>query len=118
MEGPHMSDDNDTPKLTLSIDWLAAHHIGNNDTERQELIDRMYAELSRRTGARLVTHFTDEQIAKFEAYVEANDEDGQLAYLEEVYPDYPTDVKIVFQKLHDDVLGAADPTGYIKSFDL
>jgi hypothetical protein len=60
-------------------------------------LSAVYAALEHTVGFRLASQMTDLQLDEFEAFIDANDEDGALRWLEYHFPDYRVFVQKEFE---------------------
>lgn len=80
---------------------------GLPDTEKNSLLKHIYETLEMRVGMRLADQMTNEQLDEFERYFEAKDDAGAFAWLESNFPNYKDIVQEEFDKLRQEVAGAA-----------
>ncbi len=77
------------------------------DSEKNSLLKHIYETLEMRVGMRLADQMTNEQLDEFERYFEAKDDAGAFAWLESNFPNYKDIVQEEFDKLRQEVAGAA-----------
>ena len=80
---------------------------GLPDSEKNSLLKHIYETLEMRVGMRLADQMTNEQLDEFERYFEAKDDAGAFAWLESNFPNYKDIVQQEFDKLKQEVAGAA-----------
>ena len=84
----------------LKIDDNLLHDLGLGDmpvAEKNEMLQHIYATLEMRVGMKLAEQMSDEQLDEFESFIDGNDEEGALKWLEANFPDYK---KVVEQQLN------------------
>jgi hypothetical protein len=99
--------------MDINETWLKENGVDLPDKDLQKLADMAYDEWELRVGNMLAEKLTDEQIAEFE---KITDEDGQVAWLDEVYPEYDEVVEREAEKLAAELKEAADKVKLIKSW--
>ena len=77
------------------------------ESEKNSLLKHIYETLEMRVGMRLAEQMTNEQLDEFERYFEAKDDAGAFAWLESNFPNYKDIVQEEFDKLKQEVAGAA-----------
>lgn len=77
------------------------------ESEKNSLLKHIYETLEMRVGMRLADQMTNEQLDEFERYFEAKDDAGAFAWLESNFPNYKDIVQEEFDKLKQEVAGAA-----------
>ena len=90
----------------LKIDDNFLEQIGLGDLpadEKTKMLQQIYETLEMRVGMRLAENMTDEQLDEFESYIDGNDEDGALNWLEGNFPDYKKVVEDELTKLRDEI---------------
>lgn len=65
----------------LGLDELPAE-------EKNKMLAHIYETLEMRVGMKLAEQMSDEQLDEFEAYVNKDDQEGALKWLETNFPDY------------------------------
>ncbi len=58
------------------------------EDEKKALLAHLYEQLEMNVGKTLAAQMSDEQLSEFEAFVDGNDEEGALKWLESNFPDY------------------------------
>lgn len=76
--------------------------------EKKALLQHIYETLEMRVGTTLARQMTDAQLDEFEAFINNNDQDGALHWLETNFPNYKDVVAQEFEALKHEV-GAAAP---------
>ncbi|MBP7018196.1 hypothetical protein KBB17_01725 [Candidatus Saccharibacteria bacterium] len=71
--------------------------------ERNRLLAQIYETLELRVGMRLAENMTDEQLDEFEQFIDSNNEDGALKWLESNFPNYKTVVAEELDKLKAEI---------------
>jgi len=75
--------------------------------EKNKMLAHIYETLELRVGMRLASQMSDEQLDEFEGYIDKNDNDGALSWLETNFPDYKQVVADELDKLKTEVKGQA-----------
>lgn len=93
----------------LNDDFLQSVGLGGMPEEhRQAFLQHLYEELELRVGTRLSEGMSDTQLAEFEKLIDANDEQGALAWLETNRPNYKDVVAEELEKLKQEVIASKD----------
>jgi len=71
------------------------------------MLAHIYETLELRVGMRLADQMTDAQLDEFEAFIDKNDEEGALKWLETNFPDYKQVVADELEKLKGEIKGQA-----------
>ncbi len=90
----------------LKIDDKLLDEIGLGglpDDEKNKMLQHIYETLEMRVGMRLAENMSDEQLDEFEGYIDDNNEDGALKWLETNFPDYKKVVEEELVKLKDEI---------------
>ena len=58
------------------------------EEEKKALLAHLYEQLEINVGKTLASQMSDEQLTEFEAFVDSNDEEGALKWLETNFPKY------------------------------
>lgn len=84
----------------LGLDGLPAD-------EKNKMLSHIYETLEMRVGVRLASNMTDAQLDEFEGYINRNDEEGALKWLETNFPNYKDVVAEELDKLKQEIKEAA-----------
>lgn len=84
----------------LGLDGLPAD-------EKNKMLSHIYETLEMRVGVRLASNMTDSQLDEFEGYINRNDEEGALKWLETNFPNYKDVVAEELDKLKQEIKQAA-----------
>ncbi|MBP6041572.1 hypothetical protein KA529_00955 [Candidatus Saccharibacteria bacterium] len=76
--------------------------------ERNRLLAQIYETLELRVGMRLAENMTDDQLDEFEQFIDSNNEDGALKWLEANFPNYKAVVAEELEKLKAEIKKDAD----------
>ena len=95
---------------TIDIDWLVDRGLGADRLDLEALLEVVSVEWEMRVGYAIAELLTDSQIDQFE---KIKDEDDQIEWLENVYPDYPETVAKISEVLADELQSAQDKVGLI-----
>jgi len=71
--------------------------------EKNKMLNHIYDTLEMRVGVRLANQMTDQQLDEFEAYIDRNDQEGALQWLEANFPDYKNVVADELDKLKAEI---------------
>lgn len=71
--------------------------------EKNKMLAHIYETLELRVGMKLAEQMTDAQLDEFEAFIDKNDEEGALKWLEANFPDYKQVVADELEKLKDEI---------------
>lgn len=75
--------------------------------EKNKMLAHIYETLELRVGMRLAEKMTDAQLDEFEGYIDRNDEDGALKWLETNFPNYKDTVAEELNKLKEEIKNQA-----------
>lgn len=75
--------------------------------EKNKLLQHIYERLEMNVGMRLAEKMTDAQLDEFESFIDRNDEQGALRWLETNFPNYKQVVAEELEKLKQEVSQAA-----------
>lgn len=75
--------------------------------EKNKMLAHIYETLELRVGMTLAEKMTDAQLDEFEAFIDKNDEDGALKWLETNFPNYKDTVAEELTKLKEEVKSQA-----------
>jgi Protein of unknown function (DUF5663) len=75
--------------------------------EKNKMLAHIYETLELRVGMTLAEKMTDAQLDEFEAFIDKNDEDGALKWLETNFPNYKDTVASELAKLKEEVKSQA-----------
>ena len=75
--------------------------------EKNKIMSHIYETLEMRVGVRLASNMTDAQLDEFEGFINKNDEEGALRWLETNFPNYKDVVAEELDKLRQEVKEAA-----------
>lgn len=91
----------------LKIDNSLLQEIGLGDLPMEEkdlLITQVYEQLEVRVGTRLAENMTDAQLEEFDSkYMQTQDQEGAIQWLQQNFPDYPKVVEEELYKLKDEL---------------
>lgn len=100
----------------IEIDKAFLESIGLGDLPLEEkdlLISQIYEQLQMRVGTRLADGMSKEQLEEFDNnYMQTNDKEGAVQWLEKNFPDYPKVVEDELNKLRQEL---KEQSGTIKS---
>ena len=71
--------------------------------EKNKMLAHIYETLELRVGMTLAEKMTDAQLDEFEAFIDRNDEDGALKWLETNFPNYKDTVADELGKLKEEI---------------
>ena len=71
--------------------------------EQNQMLAQIYETLEMRVGMTLARQMSDEQLKEFEQFVDTDDEQGALKWLEVNFPDYKNVVHEELGKLKDEI---------------
>jgi hypothetical protein len=77
------------------------------DGEKDALIAQIIETLEMRVGTVLASGLSDAQLQEFEGYMNANDQEGALKWLETNAPNYKDVVKAELEKLRNEIKSSA-----------
>lgn len=90
--------------LKIDDNLLQSIGLGNlPKDEKNKLLQHIYETLEMRVGMKLAEQMTDEQLDEFEAFINNNDEEGALNWLETNFPDYKKVVESELNQLKDEI---------------
>lgn len=73
----------------LNNDLLVELGLGDLPAdEKNKMLKHIYETLEMRVGVRLANQMTDQQLDEFEAFINKDDQDGALRWLETNFPNY------------------------------
>jgi len=75
--------------------------------EKNKMLAHIYETLELRVGMRLAEKMTDTQLDEFEGFIDRNDEEGALHWLETNFPNYKDVVAEELNKLKDEIKNQA-----------
>lgn len=75
--------------------------------EKNKMLAHIYETLELRVGMRLADQMTDAQLDEFEGFIDRNDEEGALHWLETNFPDYKQVVADELEKLKTEIKAQA-----------
>ncbi len=75
--------------------------------DKTGLLNHIYETLELRVGMKLADQMSNEQLDEFEKYFQAKDDKGAYQWLETNFPNYKEIVQQEFDKLKEEVRGAA-----------
>lgn len=85
----------------LGLDQLPAE-------EKNKMLAHVYETLEMRVGMKLAEQMTDEQLDEFEGYVNKDDQEGALKWLETNFPNYKQVVADELEALKSEIKTNAD----------
>jgi predicted RNA-binding Zn ribbon-like protein len=71
--------------------------------EKNKMLNHIYETLEMRVGVKLANQMTDAQLDEFEAFINKNDEEGALKWLETNFPNYKDVVAEELEKLKTEI---------------
>lgn len=77
------------------------------EDEKKKMLDHIYETLEMRVGMQLASGMSDAQLDEFEAFINNNDEEGALRWLETNFPNYKQVVAEELEKLKTEIKTAA-----------
>lgn len=92
--------------IMLSIDDNLLQDLGLaslSADDKNEMLAQIYETLEMRVGMTLARQMTDEQLKQFEGFVDRNDEEGALKWLETNFPTYKDVVHSELEKLKGEI---------------
>ena len=75
--------------------------------EKNKMLAHIYETLDLRVGMTLAEKMTDAQLDEFEGYIDRNDEEGALKWLESNFPNYKDTVADELNKLKEEIKAQA-----------
>jgi hypothetical protein len=75
--------------------------------EKNKMLAHIYETLELRVGMTLAEKMTDSQLDEFESFIDKNDEDGALKWLETNFPNYKDTVADELAKLKEEIKSQA-----------
>lgn len=72
-------------------------------TEKNKMLAHIYETLELRVGMKLAEQMSDAQLDEFESFIDKNDEQGALKWLETNFPDYKKVVADELDKLKTEI---------------
>jgi hypothetical protein len=76
--------------------------------EKNKMLAHIYETLEMRVGVKLADKMSDEQLDEFESYVNKDDQDGALKWLETNFPDYKQVVASELDGLKQEIKASSD----------
>jgi hypothetical protein len=73
------------------------------EQEKKQMLVQIYETLEIRVGMTLAKQMSEDQLKEFEGFVDSNDEDGALKWLETNFPAYKDVVHSELAKLKDEI---------------
>ncbi len=93
----------------LDDNFLKDLGLGELPTEdKNKMLAHIYETLEMRVGMKLAEQMSDEQLDEFEAYVNKDDQEGALKWLETNFPDYKKVVAGELETLKAEIKSNAD----------
>ena len=96
----------------IEIDNTFLEKLGLGDLPLEEkdlLITQIYEQLQMRVGTRLADKMSKQQLEEFDSnYMQKDDKQGAVRWLEENFPDYPKVVQEEMQKLQNELKEQSD----------
>jgi hypothetical protein len=71
--------------------------------EKKKLLAHIYETLEMRVGMKLAEQMTDAQLTEFEQFIDRNDQEGALKWLESKFPHYKDVVASEFERLKSEI---------------
>ncbi len=75
--------------------------------DKNKMLAHIYETLEMRVGMTLAKQMTNEQLDEFESFIDSNNEDGALKWLETNFPNYKQVVADELDKLKEEIKGQA-----------
>ncbi|MEX2006782.1 MAG: DUF5663 domain-containing protein [Candidatus Saccharimonadales bacterium] len=75
--------------------------------EKNKMLSHIYETLELRVGMKLAEQMSDDQLDEFEGFIDRNDEQGALKWLETNFPDYKKVVADELEKLKAEIKAQA-----------
>lgn len=75
--------------------------------EKNKMLSHIYETLEMRVGVKLADQMTDEQLDEFEQYINKDDQDGALKWLEANFPNYKQVVADELETLKQEIKASA-----------
>jgi len=75
--------------------------------DKQAMLKHIYETLEMRVGVKLAEQMSNEQLDEFEGYINKNDEDGALKWLETNFPNYKNVVAQQLEGLKQEIAASA-----------
>lgn len=72
-------------------------------SEKNKMLAHIYETLELRVGMKLAEQMSDDQLDRFESFIDSNDEPGALKWLETNFPDYKQVVADELEKLKNEI---------------
>src|ERR1700690_513232 len=92
----------------LNNELLVELGLGGLPTdEKNKMLNHIYETLEMRVGVRLANQMTDQQLDEFEGFINKDDQEGALRWLESNFPNYKDVVAEELEKLKDEIKQAA-----------
>lgn len=95
---------------TIDIQWLLDNGVEASESELQQYLNIVTTEWEVRVGYVIAEHLTDQQLDEFE---KLTDEEEQIEWLSNIYPQYPDLVSEVSVQLAEELQSAKDKIGLI-----
>ncbi len=95
--------------ISLDFEWLDNHGLGAlSQDDKRSLLAAVYEELELRVGVRLSQAMTGDQLAEFEALMDAGDELAAKQWLDMNMPDYTKIAPAVLGEMGAELRSRAD----------
>ncbi len=92
------------PMFKLNNDLLIELGLDALPTdEKNKMLNHIYDTLEMRVGVRLANQMSDAQLDEFEGFIDKNDQDGALKWLETNFPNYKDVVADELDKLKAEI---------------
>jgi len=75
--------------------------------DKKKMLAHIYETLEMRVGMELAKQMSDSQLSEFGEFIDRNDENGALQWLEGNFPNYREVVTAEFEKLKQEIAGVA-----------
>lgn len=76
-------------------------------SEKNNMLKHIYETLEMKVGMRLASQMSEQQLSEFESFVNQNDDNGALKWLETNFPDYKNVVSDELEKLKNEIKQSA-----------
>jgi hypothetical protein len=94
--------------IKLDDDLLNELGLGSlSPDDKKKMLAHVYETLEMRVGMKLAERMSDAQLDEFEQFINTNDEQGALHWLEANFPDYKDVVAEEFEKLKGEIKAIA-----------
>lgn len=93
----------------LNDDFLQSVGLGDMPEDQKQLfLQHLYEELELRVGTRLSEGMSEQKLQEFEDFIDANDQNGAMQWLEANRPDYRQVVSEELEKIRQEIIASRD----------